>query len=107
MNECNAFAKPVPGGFHAYLRTVRDAAAKPILGASGKPHIFPTELEATRIALGRLIKYINGNLLRDGEKATAVAAADAFFKPELRQKRRRRGGKSKRRERGGDGVPAF
>ncbi|MDR6954174.1 hypothetical protein J2X65_003542 [Ancylobacter sp. 3268] len=89
MNECNAFAKPVPGGFIAFLRTVRDAAAKPILSKGGKPAVFATELEATREAMKHLIQYINGNLVRDGEIAQAEAAADQFFKPEVRRKRRR------------------
>lgn len=106
MNQCNAFAVKVRGGFYAYLRTVRDAAAKPILGTGGKPVLFPTELEATRKALGHLITYINGHLVRDGEKAQAVAAADTFFKPEVRQKRRRRSG-VKHRKGASDGRAAL
>lgn len=104
MNECNAFARAVRGGFLAYVRTVRDAAAKPIPGPGGKPMLFPTELEATKKALGHLIRYINGNLVRDGDIAQAATdAADAVFAPELRRKRSRRGRRLKRPAGGGDG----
>lgn len=94
MNEFNAFARPVRGGYSAYLRTAKDGSAKPLLGKGGKPAVFGTELEAVKAALGRLINYINGHLVRDGEVATAVAAADSHFKPGVRQ--RQRYGKAKR-----------
>lgn len=102
MNEFNAFAKAAHGGFVAYLRTAKDAGAKPVLGKGGKPEIFSSELDAVKAAMHHLLRYINGHLVRDGEIVSAVAAADSHFSPALRQaaRRRSRGG-------GADGRPAF
>lgn len=69
------------------LRTARDGHAKPILTKGGKPEIFSSECDALKAVIQHLVRYINGNLVRDGEMAgTSLAAAEAIFKPVIKQK---------------------
>jgi hypothetical protein len=105
MNEFNAFAKQAPVGFNAFVRTIKDGGAKPLLSKGGKPTVFLTELDALRAALEHLLRYINGNFVRDGAIAEAVAAADEVFKPSVRQKRKRRA-KFFQKRKGPDGRAA-
>lgn len=79
MNEYAGYAHPVPSGWWAMLRFARDGKPKPIMGKGDKPEVFPTELEALRAVNRHLLRYFNGEYLRDGAKAERFAAADALF----------------------------
>jgi hypothetical protein len=79
MNEFAGYTKAVPGGHWAMLRFARDGKPKPIMGKGDKPEVFPTELEALRAVNRHLLRYFNGEYLRDGAKAERFAAADALF----------------------------
>ena len=81
MNHVDAYAEPVHGGYHAMVRTAGDGQPKPILGPGGKPQLFGTELEAFKEATHHMLRYVNGNYVRDGEIAGETAAtAHAAFK---------------------------
>jgi hypothetical protein len=80
MNRFSAFTKPVAGGHHGMIRLARDGGAKPILGKHGTPVIFPTEKEAWKAVTRHLVGYLNGSLVRCGERAgTAKQNAEAIF----------------------------
>lgn len=66
MNCFNGFTVPVVGGHHAMLRFAEDGQAEPVLGPSGKPKLFPSELEAQRAVVEHLLKYFNGRFRREG-----------------------------------------
>ncbi len=79
MNEFAGYTKTVPGGHWGMLRFARDGQPKPIMGEGGAPVVFPTEIEALRAVNRHLLKYFNGEYLRDGAKAERFAAADKLF----------------------------
>ncbi len=89
MNEYAGYPHPVPSGWWAMLRFARDGKPKPIMGDGDKPIVFPTETEALREINRHLLRYFNGQYLRDGAKAERFLAADAIFS----LKPIRRGGK--------------
>lgn len=81
MNQFAGFTHPVPTGHLAMLRFAEDGQAEPVKCAGGKPQVFATELEAQRAVTEHLLRYINGNLRRCGEKAVnARAAAESIFR---------------------------
>lgn len=81
MNQFAGYTRPVVGGHYAMLRFAEDGQAEPVLGDGGKPLVFPTELEAQRAVTEHLLRYFNGHLRRDGEKANAaMAAAERLFR---------------------------
>lgn len=79
MNEFAGYTRPVPGGHWGMLRFARDGQPKPIMGEGGAPVVFPTEIEALRAVNRHLLRYFNGEYLRDGAKAERYAAADSLF----------------------------
>jgi len=95
MNQYEAFAKASGCGtrWNAYLRTLRDGGAKPIRGIGGKPKVFDDELSAVKEAMEHLLRYINIQLVRDGEIIDVkTAVANAHFKnlsPTSRRKKKR------------------
>lgn len=93
MSELNcfrAFAVPVFGGYHAMVRTAKDADAKPVLSKGGAPHLYRTEVEALRAAIDGLTTWMNGHMERCGEVAgQTVAKAKAAFKIKSVEPRRR------------------
>jgi hypothetical protein len=88
MNQFSIGAQPVPGGFVAWFRKVHKASNEVLKGKGGHPKIFETRDAATAAAGEALVAYINGSLVRDGEKLKAVSAADAAFnlKPFIKQR---------------------
>lgn len=81
MNQFNGFTKEVDSGYLAMLRFAEDGQAEPVLGKSGKPVVYPTELEAQKAVTASLLKYFNGNMRRDGETITsAKAELDRIFR---------------------------
>ncbi len=80
MNHFRAFAHQTVAGWHAMIRLPSDAAARPILGDGGKPRVFDCELEAHKEATRHMERYLNGNLVRAGDRvSTAKSAAEALF----------------------------
>ena len=68
------------------LRFARDGHPKPIMDEGGKPHVFPTALEAQEAVTKHLLAYMNGDYQRWGETlSTAHSEAEALF-PTLRPK---------------------
>ncbi|MCO5730126.1 hypothetical protein [Rhizobium sp. SSA_523] len=88
MNEFGYDVRPVAGGgYHAMLRTAADGELKPIVGKGGKPLVYHSLSDALHSLLGHLTRYVNGHLVREGEIAGQTeAAAQAHFKPIVRQK---------------------
>ncbi len=92
MNEFSIGAHPVPGGFIAWFRKVHKASNEVIKEKGGRPKIYPTRDAATAAAGQAIVAYINGSLLRDGEKLQATCKADALFtlKPFVRARGKER-----------------
>lgn len=88
MNQFDYDARPVAGGgYHAMLRTAADGELKPIIGKGGYPQVYRSRDAALQSVLEHLCRYVNGHLVRDGEIAGQTeAAAEALFKPIVRQK---------------------
>lgn len=81
MNQFNGFTKEVIAGYHAMLRFAEDGQAEPVLGKGGKPIVFPDELAAQKAVIEHLLRYMNGNLRRDGETIkSARAEIDRIFR---------------------------
>lgn len=82
MNDFEAFARPIAGGqYIAMLRLAHEAEASPILKKGGKPHICPNEGAAYKLITEHLLRFLRGNLVREGEIAgQTAAAANAAFK---------------------------
>ncbi|MBB4063663.1 hypothetical protein [Gellertiella hungarica] len=93
MNQFSIGAQAVAGGYIAWFRRVHKADNEILLGKGGQPIIYATKAEAKAAAGERLCAYINGSLVRDGEKLQARSEADAVFnlKPFVKQR-----GKSRR-----------
>lgn len=68
MNECSVSYKRACGGYYAMLRLPRDGGLKPIVGKGGMAIIYDTPLAALEASSSHLCKWINGNLVRDGER---------------------------------------
>lgn len=92
MNEFNFRIEKSIAGYKAYLRCASDAEAKPILTKGGKVKIFETKADAAIALIENLCRYINGNLVRDGEtlSLSPKAAGDALFPTLVKQKGRER-----------------
>lgn len=84
MNEYNAFAKKSFFGYHAYVRFPKHGSAQVLTKKGGGAEVYECEVTALRAALDHLLKYINGNLVRDGVIMDAIEAAESKFKPEIR-----------------------
>ena len=88
----NCFATevvPVVGGYLGKLRLPADAEARPILGAGGKPQIFPSQLAAREALDKHLIAWLNGNMRRSGTVLQARSEAEEAFRlPIVKQKGR-------------------
>ena len=88
MNEFSIGAQPVAGGYIAWFRKVHKASNEILKGKGGKPEIYPTRDAATAAAGMAIVAYINGSLVREGERIEARSKADAFFKPIFRKGKR-------------------
>lgn len=81
MNHFAGFTRPVVGGHHAMLRFAEDGRPEPVMATSGKPVVYPTELEAWRAVAEHLLRYFNGHMRRDGETLTSARdAANRIFR---------------------------
>lgn len=82
MNDFEAFPRRIAGGHYlAMLRLAHEAEASPILKKGGKPHICETEGAAYKLITDHLLRFLRGNLVREGEIAGQTAAeANAVFK---------------------------
>ncbi|MDO9417011.1 hypothetical protein [Pararhizobium sp.] len=82
MNHYSGYAHAVPSGWWAMVRFARDGRPKPILGDSGAPVVYPTELEAVKAVNASLLRYFNGDyLVRAGDRCSAAkSAANRLFK---------------------------
>lgn len=77
MNEVCGYARPVPRGFWAMIRLHRDAKPKPLLAKGGSPIVYTCEADALRAVLAHLCSYFNSPMVRDGEKISGSARAQA------------------------------
>lgn len=79
MNEVNARAVPVYGGFHGEFRKVHRACWEQVCIA-GVAQIYPTAAEAEVAAWRALLSHLQGDIVGTGEKAsTARSAAEKLF----------------------------
>lgn len=89
LNEFNVGTKRIRGGYLAVVRLPADADFRPLLAKGGVPALYGSELDAHKAATRFLLRYINGNLVRSGEKVgKALAAAEALFSGQKKAKRK-------------------
>ena len=83
-------ATPAAAGAKMSVRNLKKSfgSNEVLKGKGGHPKIFETRDAATAAAGEALVAYINGSLVRDGEKLKAASAADAAFnlKPFIKQR---------------------
>lgn len=78
------------GGYQALVRVASDASPKPILDRGGKVRIYPTKDEAQQAIIESICAYVNGNLVRDGEKLCAMSEAEKLFPALVKQRGKER-----------------
>lgn len=70
MNEVDARAVPVYGGYHGEFRKVHRASYEPV-AIDGVPQVYRTAAEAEIAAWRALKSHLCGDIVRDGEKMSA------------------------------------
>lgn len=84
MNEVNARAVPVMGGYHGLLRKVHRADYETV-NENGVPILFASAQEAEIAAWRALKAHLQGDIVGSGEKASAaLSEAEAKFGKLLR-----------------------
>lgn len=88
MNQFAAYACRNPRGWYAMLRLPSQAHPNPVMRCEDIPELFSNELDALRAANKHLLKYINGNLVRFGDKSsTTPSPSEKAFGTEFRNGR--------------------
>ena len=79
MNEVDARAVPVFGGYHGEFRKVHRAAYEPVC-TNGVPQVFASAADAEIAAWRALKSHLCGEIVRSGDKASAARSqAEALF----------------------------
>lgn len=79
MNDVDARAVPVMGGYQGQMRKVHKADYEAVC-VNGVPQVFPTEHAAEVAAWRALRAHIRGEIVGSGERASAaVSEAEAKF----------------------------
>jgi len=79
MNEVNARAVPVMGGFEGQFRKVHRAGWESVC-KDGIAQIYPSETEAELEAWRALRAHLQGDIVGSGEKASIARAEGEFAK---------------------------
>lgn len=81
MNETAAFVERRGGVYIPMVRLPHYGEARPVLGKGGNPMRFTDAYSAQRAASDAVCVWINGNLVRDGERLLDHRqAAEAIFR---------------------------
>ncbi len=79
MNDVDARAVPVYGGYHGEFRKVHRAVYEPVC-INGVPQIYPTAATAEIAAWRALRAHLCGEIVRSGDKAGAARSqAEELF----------------------------
>ena len=79
MNEVDARAAPVYGGFRGEFRKVHKAAYEPVC-VNGVPQVYATREAAELAAWHALREHLQGDIVGSGEKASLAKAEAEFAK---------------------------
>ncbi len=79
MNEVNARAVEMSGGFQGQMRKVHRAGWEPVC-RNGQPVLFASEHEAEIAAWRALKAHLCGDIVGSGEKASIAKAEGEFAK---------------------------
>lgn len=79
MNDVDARATPVYGGYHGEFRKVHRAAYEPVC-VNGIAQVYPSAHEAEIAAWRALKAHLCADIVGDGQKASAAKSkAEALF----------------------------